>query len=215
MSPCYRNILVTLQLTTAIHRKQKNMGHPGKECQRNGRKKRCSAKHCAAAIAAKDKKLATTQAMVTDLTFKLAQAKEDLNGMAGEWEEAFGDQDDLIKQHDTLLLKVEVQKLTALVAHQFLAEAAPGISNYKLLTFSNEHEAHAAEVKAEAKHNKSVAQESNSYEELAPGTACLLNNVFVLANLHNDGYLSGTHLHTHMHHSFTHGFLISTQMRTW
>ena len=215
MSPCFHNILVTLQLTTAIHRKQKNKGCTGKACQKNGRKKRHSAKCCVAAIAAKDEKLATTQAMVADLTFELAQAKEDLDGMAAEQEEAFGNQDDLIKQCDTLLLKVEVQKLAAQVAHQFLAEAAPGISDYNLLTFSNEHKAHAAEVKAEAKHNKSVAQESNSYEELAPGTACLLNNVFMLANLHNDGYLSGTHLHTHMHHSFTHGFLISTQLRTW
>jgi hypothetical protein len=93
-------------------------------------------------------------------------------------------------------LQLEVHKVAAQVAATFLAEAAPGLAGYELLTFTEEHASHAKEVKASRLHDESVARKCDGYSKLAPGTACLLKEAFVLANLRNDGYLSGTLLYS-------------------
>jgi hypothetical protein len=73
-----------------------------------------------------------------------------------------------------------------------LANLAPGLVDYSILTFGDEFEKHADAVEAEALFDERMAQKSDGYQPLPAGTACLLNNDFVLAHLCDDGYLSGT-----------------------
>jgi hypothetical protein len=66
---------------------------------------------------------------------------------------------------------------------------------------AEQEEALVIELSRQRKGTMSVAKESNGYEELSPATACLLNNIFMLANLCNDVPLWYTP--QHMHHSST------------
>lgn len=87
--------------------------------------------------------------------------------------------------------KLLLAEISANAAALLIAELAPGMANYNFLNCGKGHPKHAKKVEANKYHDERVAKEEDGYTPLAPGTACILNDAFVLAHLTNDGYLTG------------------------
>lgn len=86
--------------------------------------------------------------------------------------------------------KLVLSQIAAETAVLLVAELAPGMAAYDFLNFNTGHPEHAAQVEAEKYHDERVAREEDGYSAIAPGTACILHDAFVLAHLTNDGYLT-------------------------
>ncbi len=72
------------------------------------------------------------------------------------------------------------------------------MASYKLENYEKGHLDHAEKVEVKKYHEECVAK----LQETCPGTACILNDAFILAHLTNDGYLSGMSHKAHAPSSF-------------
>jgi len=125
----------------------------------------------------------------SQLAYELSQATTDLVDITAERDDALGEHHDAIRECNMLQTKLETamaeqaclrkaleeHSIAAEAARQLVAELAPGLADYNIITCGDENQEHAHMVVKGKQFNEMVACKHDGYLPLPQGSVCLLN----------------------------------------